>query len=76
MTGWKTYLCATAGIIVLGMRAAGQSGMVPQLASIPDEAYEFVLYLLGFGGMAALRSAVSGAATAPFVSSDGPELKS
>lgn len=71
MSGWKTYLCAAAGVIVLGLRAAGQSGMIPQLALIPDAVYDFVLYMLGFGGLAALRQAVANAASAPF---DGPEL--
>jgi hypothetical protein len=74
MSGWKTYLCAAAGVIVLGLRAAGQSGMIPQLALIPDAVWEFALYLLGFGGMAALRDAVNKAATAPFVSPREPEL--
>ena len=71
MSGWKTYLCAAAGVIVLGLRAAGQSGIIPQLALVPDGIWDFALYLLGFGGMAALRDAVSKVASAPF---DGPEL--
>jgi len=71
MSGWKTYLCAAAGVIVLGLRAAGQSGIIPQLALVPDGLWEFALYLLGFGGLASLRDAVSKAASAPF---DGPEL--
>jgi len=77
MDGWKTYLCAAGGVIVLGLRAAGQSGMIPQLALIPDAVWEFMLYLLGFGGIAALRDAVAKAATAPFVQparSSEPEL--
>lgn len=75
LTGWKTYLCTSAAVIVLGLRAAGQSGMIPQLALISDGVWEFALYMLGFGGLAALRSAVAQAAAAPFVSSDEPELR-
>jgi hypothetical protein len=40
--------------------------MIPQLALIPDGIYEFVLYLLGFGGLAALRSAIGQVASVPF----------
>lgn len=71
MSGWKTYLCAALAVIVLGLRAAGQAGVIPWLANIPDSVWEFLLYALGFGGMAALREAVAKVASAPF---DGPEL--
>lgn len=74
MDGWKTYLCAAGGVIVLGLRAAGQSGMIPQLALIPEAVWEFALYMLGFGGIAALRAAVTKVTTAPFESSREPEL--
>ena len=77
MSGWRTYLCVAGAVIVLGLRAAGQAGIVPALAQVPDWAYDYVLGLLGFGGLAALRAAVAGAATAPFASSpQEPELPS
>jgi hypothetical protein len=69
MNGWKTYLCAAAAVVVLGCKAAGQSGIIPFFAAIPDSVYDFILTLLGFGGLAALRQAVANAN--PF---DGPEL--
>jgi hypothetical protein len=71
MDGWKTYVCAALAVIVLGLRAAGESGVIPWLAHVPAQVWEFILYALGFGGMAALRQAVAKAASAPF---DGPEL--
>lgn len=75
MDGWKTYLCASAAVVVLGLRAAGQTGVIPQLAVIPDAVYDYALWLLGFGGLAALRSAVSKAASVPLEPSPAqPEL--
>lgn len=50
MKGYKTYLCAAIAVVVLGLNAAGV---------IPDTVRTMLLELCGFGGIAALRSAIS-----------------
>ena len=75
MSGWKTYLCVAAGVIVLGLRGAGQSGIIPQLALIPDAVWEFALYMLGFGGLAALRAAVAASPLGSSPQASEPELR-
>ena len=77
MSGWKTYACVAAAVVVLGLKGAGQAGLIPLLASVPQEVWDFALYILGFGSVAALRAAVAGAAATPFASlpkSSEPEL--
>ena len=58
MGGIKTYLLCAAGVIVLGLRAAAKTDVLPFLAIIPDEAWDYFLTLLGFSAVAALRSGV------------------
>jgi hypothetical protein len=72
MSGWKTYLCAAGAVIVLGLRAAGQTGVIPILAQVPADVWEIALWLLGFGGLAALRAAVAKATAVPLAESPAP----
>lgn len=49
MNGYRTYICAGLGIIILGLNAAGV---------INDDHAKMLMEFLGFGGLAALRAAL------------------
>ena len=49
LSGYKTYLCAAAGVAILVVNALG---------FIPDHTRDELLNLVGFAGLAALRAAV------------------
>lgn len=54
LAGWKTYLCVIGGVIVT---------VLHQLGYIDENTMTTINSLLGFGGLAALRSGVKKAAT-------------
>lgn len=51
MSGWKTYLFVGAGVVTVALHAFGV---------IDDNTSAALLKVFGFGGLAALRSAISG----------------
>jgi len=58
MVGYKTYILCVLGVIVLGLRAASKTEALSFLSIVPDELWDYVLGLLGFSSVAALRSGV------------------
>jgi hypothetical protein len=50
LSGYKTYLCGIAGLIVIGMQSMGW---------ITNEQTTFFLEILGAGGLMSLRHALS-----------------
>lgn len=51
LTGYKTYICAALMVILAGLHA---------LNYINDSVYQTLVGLVGAGGLAGLRAAVSG----------------
>lgn len=50
LKGYRTYLCVAAAVVVSGLNAMG---------FVSDEMRNMLLGVCGFGGMAAIRSAIS-----------------
>lgn len=58
LSGKKTYLIAIlAGVVVIvkGLKAAG----LPSLQSIPDDVFNYLVAILGVGGVASVRAAIA-----------------
>jgi hypothetical protein len=62
LNGWKTYVCAAA---LIGLSVAHNLGY------ISNDLYEILLPLLGGGGLAALRSAVTKSGPQPILEGIG-----
>jgi hypothetical protein len=57
-SGKKTYICIIVAALVALVKALKGAGL-PALQGIPDGALDYVLALVGLGGAASLRAAVS-----------------
>lgn len=61
MAGYKTYILCAIGVIILGLRAAGETGYIPLLANVPPAVWEMLLGWVGFGTAAAIRDGLKNA---------------